>query len=98
MSIEKLYDVLRSPVITEKSTALSEQNKISFKVPVDAAKKEIKDAVEKLFNVKVQSVNTIKVHGKTKRFKGKMGKRADIKKAIVTLKEGESVDIMSGAK
>lgn len=94
----RLYDVIRTPVITEKSTALSESNKIVFKVPVDSNKKEVKEAVEKIFGVKVASVNTVKVHGKTKRFKGKIGKRSDAKKAIVTLKDGESVDVFGGVK
>ena len=98
MSNERLYDIIRSPVITEKSTALSEQNKIMFKVPVEAKKQEIKAAIEQLFGVKVKAVNTIKVHGKNKRFKGAIGKRSDYKKAIITLNEGESVDVMAGAK
>jgi large subunit ribosomal protein L23 len=98
MTNQRFYDLIRSPVVTEKSTSLSEHNKIMFKVPVDANKQEIKAAVEQLFGVKVKSVNTIKVHGKTKRFKGQTGTRSDYKKAILTLKEGESVDVMAGAK
>jgi large subunit ribosomal protein L23 len=73
------YDVIRAPVITEKSTLLSEQNKVVFKVAIDATKPEIKDAVEALFKVKVEAVNTLRVKGKTKRFRGIAGRRADIK-------------------
>lgn len=98
MSNTKFYDIIRSPIVTEKSTSLSEQNKFVFRVPLDANKQEIKQAVETLFKVKVLSVNTLKTLGKTKRFKGMVGKRSDSKKAIVTLNEGESMDVMAGAK
>jgi large subunit ribosomal protein L23 len=90
------YDVIRAPVITEKSTVLSEQNKVVFKVAIDATKPEIKDAVEALFKVQVTAVNTLRVKGKTKRFKGVPGRRSDIKKAVVTVAEGQSIDISTG--
>jgi len=90
------YDTILGPVITEKSTLLSEDSKVVFFVPLSANKKEIAEAVEELFKVKVTAVNTIKVHGKTKRFKGIAGKRNDQKKAIVTLQEGHSIDVTTG--
>lgn len=90
------YDVILSPHITEKSTLLSENNAVVFKVAGDASKPQIKDAVEALFDVKVTGVNTIVVKGKTKRWKGKPYKRSDVKKAIVTLAEGQSIDITEG--
>ena len=90
------YDVILSPHITEKSTLLSENNAVVFKVASDASKPQIKDAVEALFDVKVTGVNTIVVKGKTKRWKGKPYKRSDVKKAIVTLAEGQSIDITEG--
>ena len=90
------YDVILSPVITEKATLLSEQNKVVFRVAGDASKDEIAAAVEALFKVNVTKVNTINVKGKTKRFRGIMGRRSDVKKAIVTLAEGQSIDITTG--
>ena len=90
------YDMLLSPIITEKSTLVAEENKIIFRVPLTATKPDIKEAVENLFNVDVTKVNTILVKGKTKRFRGKPGRRSDFKKAIVTLKDGQSVDITTG--
>jgi large subunit ribosomal protein L23 len=90
------YDTLLAPVITEKSTLLSEQNKVVFKTPLAATKDEIKDAVEALFKVNVVKVNTILVKGKNKVFKGRRGKRSDVKKAIVTLKDGQSIDVTTG--
>lgn len=90
------YDVILSPHITEKATLLSEQNKVVFKVALDASKDEVASAVEALFNVKVVKVNTVITKGKTKRFKGIMGRRIDVKKAIVTLQEGQSIDITTG--
>ena len=92
------YDVIVSPVITEKATALSEQNKVVFKVRLDATKPQIKEAVEALWGVKVAGVNTIVTKGKTKRWKGRPYKRSDVKKAIVTLAEGHSIDITEGAR
>jgi large subunit ribosomal protein L23 len=92
------YDVIVAPHITEKSTLLSEQNAVVFKVAKDASKPEIKAAVEALFNVKVTGVNTLVTKGKTKRWKGQAYQRSDAKKAIVTLAEGETIDITEGAK
>ena len=92
------YDVVLAPHITEKSTMLSEQNAVVFKVAPKASKPEIKAAVEALFNVKVTNVNTIVTKGKTKRWKGKPYQRSDIKKAIVTLAEGNSIDITEGVR
>ena len=90
------YDVIVSPAITEKSTMASEQNQVIFNVAKKATKPEIKAAVEALFNVKVTGVNTLTQKGKTKRWKGKAYKRTDQKKAIVTLKDGDSIDVTSG--
>lgn len=90
------YDTILAPLITEKSTLLSEQNKVVFKVAQDATKDEIAAAVEALFNVKVTKVNTVVTKGKTKRFRGILGRRSDVKKAIVTLQEGQSIDVTTG--
>lgn len=90
------YSVITSPIITEKSTMISEQNKFVFKVPLNATKPQIKEAVESLFKVNVVSVNTMVNKGKTKFFRGQPGKRSDVKKAIVTLKEGQSIDVATG--
>ncbi len=90
------YDTLIAPVITEKSTLLSEQNKVVFRAPLKATKDEIKEAVEALFKVKVVAVNTIVQKGKTKRFRGVPGRRSDVKKAIVTLADGDSIDVTTG--
>ena len=90
------YDVILAPHITEKSTLLSENNAVVFKVAGEATKPEIKAAVEALFDVKVTGVNTIVQKGKTKRWKGKAYKRSDVKKAVVTLAEGQSIDVTSG--
>ena len=92
------YDVVLAPHITEKSTMLSEANAVVFKVASDASKPEIKAAVEALFNVKVTGVNTMVTKGKSKRWKGKPYQRSDVQKAIVTLAEGQSIDITEGAK
>ena len=92
------YDTIIAPVITEKSTLVSEHNAVVFKVAGDATKPEIKAAVEALFDVKVTAVNTIVQKGKTKRWKGRPYKRSDVKKAIVTLAEGQSIDITEGAR
>jgi large subunit ribosomal protein L23 len=96
MSLLKAYDIIRRPVITEKSTALSADNKVVFEVATSASKPEIKAAVEALFKVKVQAVNTIITQGKIKRFRGRLGKRNDRKKAIVTLQEGQTIDMAVG--
>ena len=90
------YDTLLSPIITEKSTLVAEENKVIFRVPLTATKPMIKEAVESLFKVDVTKVNTILVKGKTKRFRGMLGRRSDYKKAIVTLADGQSVDITTG--
>ena len=90
------YDTVLAPVITEKATLLSEQNKVVFKVAMDATKDEIADAVEQLFKVNVTKVNTLVVKGKTKRFRGHKGRRSDVKKAVVTLAPGQSIDIATG--
>jgi large subunit ribosomal protein L23 len=90
------YDTIIAPVITEKSTMVSEFNKVVFRVPLDATKDQVKAAVEALFKVKVTAVNTIRVKGKTKRFKGVAGRRSDTKKAIVTLAEGSTIDVTTG--
>jgi large subunit ribosomal protein L23 len=90
------YDVIVSPHITEKATLLSEYNAVVFQVTGSATKPQIKDAVEALFDVKVMGVNTIVQKGKTKRWKGRPYKRNDLKKAIVTLAEGQSIDVTSG--
>ncbi len=90
------YDTILAPVITEKATLLSEQNKVVFRVAGDATKDEIAAAVEALFKVSVTKVNTLNVKGKTKRFRGITGRRSDVKKAVVTLAEGQSIDITTG--
>lgn len=90
---EQLYGVILAPVITEKATAGSAHNQVTFRVRKDADKPLIKAAVEGLFNVKVLAVNTINVGGKVKRFKGRLGKRSDWKKAIVSLAEGQTIDV-----
>ncbi len=96
LSKERMYELIRSPIITEKTTIISEHNQVSFKVPLDATKPEIRAAVEGLFEVKVTAVNTIVQKGKVKRFRGHLGKRSDFKKAIVTLVDGDSIDITTG--
>src|SRR4029453_8212864 len=90
------YDIVLAPHITEKSTMLSETNSVVFKVAPTATKPEIKAAIEALFNVKVTNVNTIVSKGKSKRWQGKPYRRSDVKKAIVTLAEGQSIDVTSG--
>jgi large subunit ribosomal protein L23 len=90
------YDVIRKPVITEKSTMASEANAVVFEVAIDSSKPQIKDAVEALFGVKVRAVNTTITKGKTKRFRGRPGRRRDVKKAYVTLEEGNTIDVTTG--
>jgi large subunit ribosomal protein L23 len=90
------YDAILAPVITEKSTLLSAQKKVVFRVAKDATKDEIAQAIEALFNVSVVKVNTVVTKGKTKRFRGILGKRNDVKKAIVTLQDGQSIDVTTG--
>ena len=90
------YDIVRKPVITEKATMASEANAVVFEVSIDANKPQIKEAVENLFGVKVKAVNTTITKGKTKRFRGQPGKRKDVKKAYVTLEEGNTIDVSTG--
>ena len=90
------YDVILAPVITEKATMASEHNKVVFKVRRDATKPQIKEAVEKLFDVKVKNVNTLIRPGKRKVFKNSLGQQSDVKRAIVTLEEGHRIDVTTG--
>ncbi len=90
------YDVIRKPVITEKSTMASEANAVVFEVAIDANKPQIKEAVESLFGVKVKAVNTTITKGKVKRFRGQIGRRNNVKKAYVTLEEGNTIDVTTG--
>ncbi len=92
----KMYDTLVRPVITEKSMLSSEAGKVTFLVPLEASKDDVKSAVETIFNVKVNKVNTIRQFGKEKRFKGYIGQRSDYKKAIVTLADGQNIDVTTG--
>jgi large subunit ribosomal protein L23 len=96
MATARHYDTILAPVITEKATVLTEQNKVVFRVAMDATKDEIAAAVEELFKVRVIKVNTLITKGKTKRFRGMLGQRSDVKKAIVTLQEGQTIDISTG--
>ena len=96
ISKERMYDVVRAPVITEKATMGSEYRQVTFKVPLDATKPEIKASVEGIFGVKVTAVNTLIQKGKVKRFRGRVGVRNDVKKAVVTLAEGHSIDVTTG--
>ena len=96
MATARHYDTILAPVITEKATMLSEHNKVVFKVAHEATKDDIAAAVEELFKVKVTKVNTLITKGKTKFFRGIKGRRSDVKKAIVTLAEGQSIDITTG--
>ena len=96
VSEERRYELLRSPVITEKATLGSEHNQVTFRVPLDATKPEIKIAVEQVFDVKVVSVNTLRQAGKKKMFRGRRGQRSEYKKAIVRLAEGHSIDVTTG--
>lgn len=96
MSDARHYDVIVSPVITEKSTMASDANQVVFNVARNATKPEIKKAVEALFGVKVKAVNTLLRKGKVKRFRGIIGKQNDVKKAVVTLDEGQTIDVTTG--
>jgi large subunit ribosomal protein L23 len=96
ISKERMYDIIRGPVITEKATMGSEHGQVTFKVSLDATKPEIKTAVEMLFNVKVKAVNTLRQDGKQKRFRGRVGRRPETKKAMVTLADGQSIDVTTG--
>lgn len=93
---ERVYELVLRPVITEKATLGSEHGQVTFRVPLDATKPEIKSAVERLFDVKVTAVNTVRVKGKVKRFRGRRGRLSDYKKAVVTLAEGHSIDVTTG--
>ena len=90
------YDVIRKPIITEKATMASEAGAVVFEVAIDSNKPQIKEAVEALFGVKVKAVNTTIPKGKTKRFRGMMGRRKDVKKAYVTLEDGNTIDVSTG--
>jgi len=96
ISKEKAYNVIVKPVVTEKSTTLSENNQIVFLVNINSNKIDIKKSIELIYGVKVSSVNVIRVKGKTKVFKGKVGKRSDYKKAIISLPKGQSIDLSLG--
>ena len=93
---QQMYDIIRGPVITEKATIVSEHRQVVFRVALTATKREVKAAVEGLFNVNVTAVNTIRVMGKLKRFRGRLGRRSDYKKAVVTLREGQRIDVTTG--
>lgn len=96
ISKERMYQVILSPVVTEKATAASQYNQVVFRVLLDATKPEIKAAIEGLFGVKVAAVNTLVTKGKAKRFKGRPGMRADVKKAMIRLAPGQSIDLTTG--
>jgi len=96
LSRESMYNIIRSPVVTEKATLLGEKNQLVFRVAMESSKPEIKAAIEGLFGVKVKGVNTLVAKGKTKRFRGRPGVRSDVKKAYVTLAEGQSIDLTTG--
>ena len=96
VSQERMYELVRRPVITEKATTVSEHNQVVFRVPLEASKPEIRAAVEGLFKVKVDAVNTLRQQGKKKMWKRRPGRRSDYKKAIVTLAEGHSIDVTTG--
>lgn len=98
MTRESMYEMIRSPIVTEKATMLGENNQVAFRVALEATKPEIKRAVETLFGVKVRAVNTLIQKGKTKRFKGRPGVRSDIKKAYVTLEAGQAIDLAAGLR
>ena len=93
---EQMFDTLLRPVITEKALRGSEESKVTFEVPLTATKADVKAAVEALFKVKVEAVNTVRQFGKQKRFRGKMGVRSDYKHAVVTLAEGQTIDVTTG--
>lgn len=96
LSAERVYQVILAPVITEKATRLNETSQVTFKVPLDATKPEIRAAVEQLFGVKVEAVNTLVMKGKAKRFRGREGQRSDWKKAVVKLQAGQTIDLTTG--
>jgi large subunit ribosomal protein L23 len=96
MKTVEFYDIIRSPAVTEKATMCAERNQVVFNVARNATKPEIKAAVEGLFKVKVKAVNTLVRKGKTKRFRGRIGTQGDVKKAVVTLEQGHSIDVTTG--
>lgn len=96
LSQGRMYELIRQPLVTEKTTMASGHNQVAFRVPLDATKPEIKAAVEGVFKVKVVAVNTLRSKGKTKRFRGFLGTRSDYKKAMVTLAEGNTIDVTTG--
>ena len=96
MKRDQAYDLIIKPLVTEKSTQGAEHNQVTFRVPLAATKPQIKAAVEALFNVKVKAVNTLRQTGKVKRFRGRKGQRSDTKKAVVSLVEGNTIDIATG--
>jgi large subunit ribosomal protein L23 len=96
LSLERAYDIIRAPIVTEKATQISQFRQFVFKTASDANKIEVREAVEKIFKVKVESVNILNCPGKEKRFRGRLGARSGFKKAIVTLAEGHSIDVGSG--
>lgn len=96
ISRERMYQIILAPVVTEKATAVSASNQVVFRVAIEATKPEIKAAVEGLFGVQVRAVNTLLAKGKTKRFKGRPGRRSDVKKAMVRLAPGQSIDLSTG--
>ena len=96
LSREDMYRIIRNPVVTEKVTGLGERHQMAFRVALEASKPEIKAAIEGLFGVKVTAVNTLVAKGKTKRFRGRPGRRSDVKKAYVTLAEGQTIDLTAG--
>jgi large subunit ribosomal protein L23 len=96
LSAERMYQVIVSPLVTEKATRLNELSQVTFRVALDATKPEIKAAIERLFSVTVEGVNTVVMKGKTKRFRGREGRRSDWKKAIVKLQAGQSIDLTTG--
>jgi large subunit ribosomal protein L23 len=96
VTLAQAYEIIRTPVITEKATLGSQHNQVTFRVALTASKPEIKAAVEQLFKVKVTAVNTIRTAGKVKRFRGLLGRRSDSKKAIVSLAEGQAIDVTTG--
>lgn len=96
LSAERLYQVILAPVVTEKATRLNESSQVTFRVTIDSTKPEIREAVETLFSVKVEAVNTLVMKGKTKRFRGRKGQRSDWKKAVVRLQAGQTIDLTTG--
>lgn len=95
VSTERAYAIIKTPLVTEKATMGSQEGKVTFRVAMDASKGEIKSAIEQIFSVKVTAVNTSILKGKVKRFKNTIGKRSDVKKAIVTLEEGQTIDAVN---